>query len=179
MLEESQEPNVLLYPGGSILHGLWSVMALSECQKMADLKQCELEAICTDHNHSVSTCQTQCTDIQISFVSHLPLTRELVIVLLKTGLWGKLNKQRKSKHLCLSSPTACKCRLSKWRHKMAADHDWVGLQACPATQRPDEIMFLFVTCSKPTIYTLPGVTMEIRNNKMNIEILQVSLLILY
>lgn len=54
----------------------------------------------------------------------------------------------------------------------------LGSKACPSTQRPDEVMFLFVACAKPVACTLAGVTVEIRSNDMNIEIFLVSLLIL-
>lgn len=52
-------------------------------------------------------------------------------------------------------------------------------KACPSTQRPDEIMFLFVACAKPTAYSLARVTVEIKSNDINIEIFLTSLLILY
>lgn len=54
-----------------------------------------------------------------------------------------------------------------------------GSKACPSTQRPDEITFLFVACAKPTAYTLARITVEIKRNDMNIEIFLTSLLILY
>lgn len=147
MLEESQEPNVLLSPSGSILHGLWPTMALSACQKMVDLKQRELEAICKDHNHSVSTSQTPGIDIQISFVSHLPLTRDLVIVLPMTGLWEKLSRQRRSKHLCLSSPTTCKCRVSKWVEAQEGGRLWLSWPQKPVYPLKDQMRLC--TCLLP------------------------------
>lgn len=43
-------------------------------------------------------------------------------------------------------------------------------EACPTTHGADVIMFLFVSCAKPTACTLAGVTVEVRSNKIDMEI---------
>lgn len=147
----------------------------------SSLKECRLAGISSDHYCIIITGQTPSKDIQITFVSHLLLTREFVTVLSKSGFWGD-EEQVKEEQIPLCLPTACKCRASEGveagtetRQPMIE----LASKACPSTHRPHMIMFLVVCCAKPTACTLAGVTAEVRSNEIDIGIFVDSLLILY
>lgn len=82
MLEDSQKPNALLHPNGSILHGLQAATALSA---RLCLQRCTLEAMV---QISVATSVKVRHHLEISKSPLFPIfhSQGLVIVLSETGL---------------------------------------------------------------------------------------------
>lgn len=156
MLEESWELNAL-YSSGSLLHGLQPATVLSAPWKAAYLKEYRLEAIGSDHYHSISTGQTPPKDIQIAFVSHLPFTRELVTVLSKTGLCGMRGGKEGTNTSVCAHPQPENSEWARGRRlaQGQADSDWVSLWSLPVhSQSRHDYVSVGLLCKVSCLY--PG-----------------------